>query len=161
MAAKVCAGRWDEICPSIVSALKDVLPREVKNVAYDLVRDPSRYMESTLRISRIVGKQWGGVCFLPTRRSNMPHHCKVDIEAIAQFFLPTQRGSGNARLRRGQEGVQQLSVEQSVGKGKGGWKAEELWVQVPPRDLYGQSCSHSSLLHNSGEDRNHSTQQES
>ena len=59
---KVCTGKWDGICPSVASVLKEVLPTNVKNnVNYDLVKNPSRYIESTLLISRVVGKQWGGV----------------------------------------------------------------------------------------------------
>ena len=89
VATKVCAGKWDEICPSVVSVLKEVLPVNVKNnLNYDLERDPSRYIESTLLISRRVGKQWGGVCFLPTRRSSSPSHYKLDTEALAQIFIP-------------------------------------------------------------------------
>ena len=57
----------------IVKVLKGVLPLDVKkNVAYDLVRDPSRYIESTLRISRLMGDSGSLVCFMPTRRSNLP-----------------------------------------------------------------------------------------
>lgn len=55
-------------------------------------RDPSRYIESVLLISRMVGKQWGGAYFLPTRMSNKHK----------PSFL-TWIGSGNASL---QEGVQ-------------------------------------------------------
>ena len=66
--------------PSEESALK-------KNVNYELESNPSRYVQSMLLIARKVGKQWGGVCFLPTRRSNVPSHCKLDTEALAQIFL--------------------------------------------------------------------------
>ena len=69
---------------SIVPELKDILPTYVKKtVNYDLARDPSRYIRSTLKR---VGKCWGGVCFLPTRRSNIPCHFKVDTETAVQLF---------------------------------------------------------------------------
>ena len=79
MTTKVCAGKWDGICPSVAKeVLKEVLPMNVNNnVNYDLVKKPSRYIESTLLISRVVGKQWGGVSFLSTRRSNVPSHFKT------------------------------------------------------------------------------------
>ena len=70
VAAKVCSGRWDEINSSIVLTLKGILP--VKTVNYDLIRDPSRYVKSTLCISKWVGEYWGGVSFMPTRRANVP-----------------------------------------------------------------------------------------
>ena len=88
VATKVCAGKWDGLCPSVALVLKEVLPANVKNVNYDLKCDPSRYIQSTLLISRMVGSRWGGICFLPTRRSNVPSHCQIDTEALAQIFIP-------------------------------------------------------------------------
>ena len=88
IASRAFADRWDEVPSEIVNVLKGVLPLDVKkNVAYDLVRDPSRYIESTLRISRLMGDSGSLVCFMPTRRSNLPCHCKIDTEAAAQIFL--------------------------------------------------------------------------
>lgn len=88
IATRVFADRWDEVPSDIVGVLKGVLPPDAKkNVAYDLVRDPSRYVESTLRISRLMGDTGSLVCFMPTRRSNLPCHCKIDTEAAAQIFL--------------------------------------------------------------------------
>ena len=66
--------------------LKKVLPK--KDINFEVESNPSRYIQSTLLITRKVRKQLGGVCFLPTRRSNIPSHYKLDTEALAQIFLP-------------------------------------------------------------------------
>ncbi len=52
--------------------MREVLPVNVQNnVAYDLIRDPLRYAESALKISRMVGRAWKGASFLPFRRSSV------------------------------------------------------------------------------------------
>lgn len=71
--------------------MKKVLPSNVvKNVQYDLKRDPARYVSSTKKICDIMGDSCT-VSFLPTRRSNVPCHCKLDTEAVAQIFVPNKQ----------------------------------------------------------------------
>ena len=42
--------------PEIVSAVKSVLPPDVKKImAYDVLCDPAKYLESTFNISRLIG----------------------------------------------------------------------------------------------------------
>ena len=72
--------------------MREVLPVNVQNnVAYDLIRDPLRYAESALKISRMVGRAWKGASFLPFRRSSVPCHSKFDTEAIGQLFVPNSQ----------------------------------------------------------------------
>lgn len=88
IASSVFANKWVEVPPELKYDLRSILPSEPrKNVAYDLTIDPSRYVESTLRISRLMGDVGNLVTFMPTRRSNVPCHCKLDTETIAQLFV--------------------------------------------------------------------------
>ena len=84
---RVFAGEWENIPDSLSRQLKAVLPRNIeKNVWYDLKKNPSEYIRSTMKMCREAGEEWN-VCFLPTRRNNIPCHLKFDTEAIAQIML--------------------------------------------------------------------------
>lgn len=77
------AGHWESVPESMRERLREVLPKEVERcVQYDLKKDPSRYVESTLRICLAMGKECK-ICFLPT-----PRHVKMDTETVAQAFVP-------------------------------------------------------------------------
>ncbi len=74
-------GRWENLPRDL---LQGTLPRDiVKNVQYDLKRDPARYV---MKMCNIMGDSCD-ICFLPTRRSNVPCYCKLDTEDVAQLFI--------------------------------------------------------------------------
>jgi len=81
-------GRWENVPHDLACLLKGVLPSDIiKNVYYDLQRDPSRYIKSTFEICKLMENECD-FCFLPTRRTNIPCHFKLDTDAVAQLFIP-------------------------------------------------------------------------
>ncbi len=84
-------GRWEEVSPlSLVNKLKgEFLPQnpEKGSVHYDLKKSPEKYVEFTKKICHALGEK-GKTCFLPSRRSWVPCHCKVDTEGALEMFTP-------------------------------------------------------------------------
>ncbi len=53
----------------------------------DLKKLPEKYVEFTKKICHALGEK-GKTCFLPSRRSWVPCHCKVDTEGALEMFTP-------------------------------------------------------------------------
>lgn len=88
--ADIFSGRWEGIPESLASIICKVLPKEIdKSVYYDLKANPSKYLNSTLKMCQMAGKQFK-MAFMPTRRSNIPCHMKLDTEVIAQLFISSK-----------------------------------------------------------------------
>ena len=52
----IMMGRWVEVDQDIASEMKKMLPNNIeKNVAYDVIKLPMKYLESNLTMSRLVG----------------------------------------------------------------------------------------------------------
>ena len=57
-----------------------------KSVQYDLKKRPAKYVESTFKICEAIGESCD-VCFLPTCKTNILCHCKIDTEAVALLLV--------------------------------------------------------------------------
>ncbi len=68
------AGNWKCIPADLRTKLQEVLLEDVeKSVNYDLKKNPSKYLDSTLKMCKATGDGMK-IGFLPTRRSNIPYH---------------------------------------------------------------------------------------
>ena len=102
--------------------MKKVLPSNViKNVQYDLKRDPARYVSSTKKICDIMGDSCT-VSFLPTCRSNTPSWTLKQL--LRYLYLTSNEKSG---LR--QKDLQHTGVEEDSENAYCGQEAKE-WFQV-------------------------------
>lgn len=73
---------------------------------YDLKKNTAKYVGATLRMCQLAGPE-GTACFMPTRRSNVPCHVKMDTECVKQR---TQKEFGQEKR---QPTALSLGVEQS------------------------------------------------
>lgn len=86
-------GVWDEVPTDLKSKLQNILPADLeKLVAYDLKKNPGKFLNATLRMCQAMelvakGKKKKKRHFLPTRTSNVPCHAKFDTETIAQMLV--------------------------------------------------------------------------
>jgi hypothetical protein len=130
IASEAFAGRWE----NLAEALKKVLPPDVvKSVQYDLKRDPARYVSSTFKICEAIGDSCD-FCFLPTRRSNIPCHCKLDTEAVSQIFIP-HKARKELRKAAGDRKNYNKLVWSKILKMSSGQEIEKLQFQVSPRNV--------------------------
>lgn len=82
---------WNSVPESLRDALRTVLPVGVeKSVYYDLKNSPCKYLNCTLQMCVLMeGKEPGfKPSFMPTRRGNIPCHCKFDTESLSQILIP-------------------------------------------------------------------------
>ncbi len=61
---------------------------------YDVKANPRKYV---LKLCWLVEDE-AGVCFMPTRRSNVPCSVKMDTEYVAQIFLNTASVRSSGKL---------------------------------------------------------------
>ena len=84
-------GRWVEVDQDIASEMKKMLPSNIeKNVAYDVVKQPMKYLESNLTMSQLVGVERDA-----PRTSSIPCHSKFDMDAAMFITCKDREGVVN------------------------------------------------------------------
>lgn len=89
---------FESLPDSIREKLRSVVPKDVeKCVRYDL-KNTEKYIQATMKLS-LLAEPDRRVCFIPTRRSNIPCHTKIDTESMAQIFIPYSESVQERRLQ--------------------------------------------------------------
>lgn len=129
---------FDSVPDEIRDQVRSLIPADVdKCVRYDVKRNPGKYVGVTLKLCQLA-KDEDKVCFMPTRRSNIPCHAKMDTECVSQAFVPYAERSA---ARKEAASIQRLGVGQSVEEKSRGQEVGEEQIQVPPRDHDGWHLS--------------------
>lgn len=92
---------WDGVPESLRDRLRAILPDSPpKSHYYDLRSRPGRYLNCTLQMCMQMesSKSRFNICFMPTRRSNIPCHCKLDTEALSQILIPSKERTEARRV---------------------------------------------------------------
>ena len=81
-------GRYDDLPANVMQAILPLLPNDVeKCLSYDLKKNSEKYVPFALKLCKLDIAE-GGMCFMPTRRSCVPCHVKLDMECLGELLIP-------------------------------------------------------------------------